>query len=153
MKDLLFENQILVKNIFCSLLNIRRVVILAFFAVCVVMSIKAQSVKIEVSGIRSDKGNIMLMAQGKNSVSGDTKEQIKPVYKMVKATKGIAVIEFKDFSMKEFDLSVFHDENNNYQLDMDEQHKPIEGFIRRHCRLEKDSAEVIKMKLYYPVTE
>jgi uncharacterized protein (DUF2141 family) len=118
-------------------------------AICVLTSslaLNAQKVQVEVSGIRNDKGNILIMAQNKSNA--------KPIYALSKAVKGKLFIEMNNFNKESYDFSVFHDENSNMQLDMNEQHTPIEGYARKSATISnQDSTTVVKMKLYYPVAE
>lgn len=53
---------------------------------------------------------------------------------------------------KVFNLS-FHDENGNWELDMNEQGIPVEGYAREKCKKEADASATVKMKMYYPVND
>ena len=86
-------------------------------AICVLTSslaLNAQKVQVEVSGVRNDKGNILIMAQNKSNA--------KPIYASSKAVKGKVFISMNNFNKESYDFSIFHDENSNMQLDMNEQH-------------------------------
>lgn len=107
-------------------------------------SIMARTIIVKVSNIRGEKGNILVMAQqGKES---------KPVYGMAKAEKGTAVIKLENVEWDEFDLSVFHDENDNWKMDFSEDKKPAEGYAMKSCKLKQDE-ETVSLKLYYPTNE
>lgn len=107
------------------------------------MGVFAQDVTVEVHGIRYAKGNILVMAQ--------KDETSKPVYAMVKAAEGTAVVVLKDVLWEKFTLSLFHDENENMDLDKDEQGRPLEGYAREKCKKESDKPATVKVKLYYPI--
>ena len=49
-------------------------------------------------------------------------------------------------------LSVFHDENENWQMDMLEGKGPAEGYVLKSCEV-KDEEATFKLKLYYPVNQ
>ena len=102
----------------------------------------AQDVKVDIRGIRNDKGSILIMAQaGKDS---------KPIYNQEKANKGNISITLKAIPWKEFTISVFHDENGNWQMDMNEQGMPAEGKKKKNCQLQQDTTTNVKIKLFYP---
>ncbi len=107
-------------------------------------SVMARTIIVNVSNIRGEKGNILVMAQqGKES---------KPVYGMAKAEKGTAVIKLENVEWDEFDLSVFHDENDNWKMDFSEDKKPAEGYAMKSCKPKQDE-ETVSLKLYYPTNE
>ena len=107
-------------------------------------SVMARTIIVNVSNIRGEKGNILVMAQqGKES---------KPVYGMAKAEKGTAVIKLENVEWDEFDLSVFHDENDNWKMDFSEDKKPAEGYAMKSCKPKQDE-ETVSLKLYHPTNE
>ena len=113
-------------------------------AVLTINSLQAQTVTIEIRGIRGDKGQILAMAQGgKDS---------KPVYGMAKPEKGMVMIKLEHVTWDQFEVSVFHDENDNRTMDLNEDKMPIEGYARKSCKLENGEA-TCKLKLYYPVNQ
>ena len=103
----------------------------------------AQEVKVEVRGIRSAKGKIMVMAQPDSNT--------KPVYAMVKAVKDTVTVVLKDVPWKEFQLALYHDENGNWEMDKNEQGMPIEGYAREKVKKAQDASVTVKSKVYYPV--
>jgi uncharacterized protein (DUF2141 family) len=111
----------------------------------------AQTVNVEVLGIRSDKGYIMLMAQAKGP--NLKQDQAKPIMEMKKAINKKVIFELKEMTAKEYTISIFHDENGNYQLDLSEDQRPIEGFARQIYNSEKKAKNGLKMKLYYPISD
>lgn len=123
----------------------KRIVLLAIIAMIVAgSSAWARTVIVKVSNIRGETGAILVMAQ-----SG---KERKPVYGMAKPEKGEAVITLEDIGWEQFDLSVVHDENGNYQMDFTDYKRPAEGFARKHCKVQKEE-ETVKLRLYYPTNE
>ena len=107
-------------------------------------SVMARTIIVKVSHVRGDKGNIMVMAQqGKES---------KPVYGMAKAENGTAIVKLENVEWDEFELSVFHDENDNWKMDFTEDKKPAEGYAMKSCKPKQDE-ETVSLKLYYPTNE
>lgn len=123
----------------------KRLLFIVLTVVCSQVMAIAQDVKVEVRGIRSEKGNIMVMAQhGSES---------KPVYAMVAAVKDTVTVVLKDVPWEEFVVSLFHDENGNWELDMNEKGIPVEGYAREKGKKSEDDPVTIKMKMYYPVKD
>lgn len=104
----------------------------------------ARTIIVKISNIRGDKGNILVMVQ--------TDKESKPVYGKAKPENGEAIIKLENVEWGEFDLSVFHDENDNYKMDFTDDKKPAEGYAMKHCK-PKQEEETIHLKLYYPVNE
>lgn len=105
----------------------------------------AQKITVEVKGVRNDQGNVLVMAQ--------TTPEAEPVYGFGKATKGIVKVDLEKAPGEKFIISVFHDENENWKMDMDEKHMPIEGYGRENCQLKQDTTAVYRLKLFYPVNQ
>jgi len=112
----------------------KRLLFIALGIICYHVVTFAQEVKVEVRGIRSAKGAIMVMAQQDS--------ESKPVYAMATAVP-----------WEKFLISLFHDENGNWELDMNEQGIPVEGYAREKCKKEADASATVKMKMYYPVND
>ena len=107
-------------------------------------TVGARTIIVKVSNIRGEQGTILVMAQsGKES---------KPVYGMAKPEKGEATITLENVEWEQFDLSVFHDENENYKMDFPDDKKPAEGYAMKSCKTRKEE-ETVKLKLYYPSNE
>lgn len=107
-------------------------------------TVGARTIIVKVSNIRGEQGTILVMAQsGKES---------KPVYGMAKPEKGEATITLENVEWEQFDLSVFHDENENYKMDFTDDKKPAEGYAMKNCKTRKEE-ETVKLKLYYPSNE
>lgn len=104
----------------------------------------AQIVHVQVSGVRSDSGKIMVMLTAKDLV--------KPVYGMCDAHKGTVYIDLKEVPSLKFQISIFHDENSNFNLDMDSEGRPVEGFARKEFEFSSSESKPIQLKLnlYYP---
>ena len=103
------------------------------------VSVFAEDFSVSVGNIRNNNGNILVMLQAD--------EKSKPVYGMAKAQKGEVNVMIKDVSGKEVTISVFHDENENWQMDTNEQGMPSEGFAREKYHLKEGNR--CKLKLCY----
>ena len=108
----------------------KRLLFIALGIICYHVVTFAQEVKVEVRGIRSAKGAIMVMAQQDS--------ESKPVYAMATAVKDTVTVVLKDVPWEKFLISLFHDENGNWELDMNEQGIPVEGYAREKCKKEAD---------------
>lgn len=108
------------------------------------MPVLSQTITVKISNIRGEKGQILVMAQAG--------EESKPVYGMSKPEKGIAIVRLKNVTWEKFDISIFHDENGNWKLDMNEENMPKEGYARKTCKASKEE-EMIELKIYYPENE
>lgn len=106
--------------------------------------VEARTVIVEISNVRGDQGAVLVMAKAG--------EDVEPVYGMAKPEKGKAVIRLENVSWEKFDLSVFHDENENWRLDMTDGKGPAEGCAMKSCAFKGEEA-TFKLKLYYPVHE
>ena len=104
----------------------------------------ARTIIVKVSNIRGEKGNILVMAQAG--------KETKPVYSMAKPENGEAIIKLENVEWDQFDLSVFHDENDNHQMDFTDDKKPAEGYSMKTCKAQQEE-ETFNLKLYYPVNE
>lgn len=122
----------------------KRLILVVLVALGVQFTGYAQRVKVEVRGIRNAKGGIMVMAQ--------VDEKSKPIYGMVNASKGSVTVVLENVPSKTFLLSVFHDEDGDWKMAMDDQGRPTEGYARENCRL-KEGGEDVKVKLYYPTND
>lgn len=121
---------------------------IVFFIVGIAASLViavAQKVTVEVKGVRNDKGNVLVMAQ--------TTPEAEPVYGFGKAAKGTVKVDLEKAPGEKFIISVFHDENENWKMDMDEKHMPAEGYARESYQLKQDTTAVYKLKLFYPVNQ
>lgn len=123
----------------------KRLLLIALGIVCCQVIVFAQEVKVEIRGIRSAKGNIMVMAQADS--------ESKPVYAMVPAVKDTVTVTLKDIPWKEFLVSLYHDEDANWELDMNDKGIPVEGYAREKFKKEQDAPATVKVKIYYPVNE
>ena len=85
-------------------------------------------------------------------VMAQSGKDTKPVYGMAKSEKGKVTIRLENVDWEKFDLSVFHDENENWQMDMLEGKGPAEGYVLKSCEV-KDEEATFKLKLYYPVNQ
>lgn len=140
---------------------------LLILLVCLLTStLVGQNLNIKVSSVRNDKGNVLLMVSRtanrceNDSIASSTgKEFLKPIVRLHKSCHGsvnfvIPMDELKKLHSDKFVISVFHDENGNYKLDMNDQQRPIEGFIRRIYSVKSwDDNLTVQLNLYYPISE
>lgn len=106
------------------------------------MGVQAQThdVEVKIKGIRSETGNILIMAL--------TDKESQPIYSSAKAKRGQVTITLKGLTDEKYMLSAFHDENSNWELDMDEQKRPLEGVAQSYYQFEPGKTGC-KMTLYY----
>ena len=100
----------------------------------------AQSLEITIPNVRSDKGSILVMTV----VTGAE----KPVYGKADAKQGMVVVLLEGIDADTAEVSLFHDENGNFQMDMGDR-GPTEGYATRKCKLQEEKTGV-KMNLFYP---
>lgn len=109
---------------------------------CFSMNVCAQkTITVEVKGIRSNQGNILVMAKSDGSD--------QPAFGMAKAQKGTVSIVLNAIEGEKADVSIFHDENSNRQLDKDATGKPAEGCAVKSVSLKEEHTQC-KVSLYYP---
>lgn len=120
----------------------RRTYIITGMLLCLALSLKGQThdVEVKIKGIRSETGNILIMAL--------TDKESQPIYGSAKAKRGQVTITLKGLTNEKYMLSAFHDENSNWELDMDEQKRPLEGVAQSYYQLEPGKTGC-KMTLYY----
>lgn len=98
------------------------------------LTANAQSLEIEVANIRNDKGSVLLMIR--------TDDGAAPIYRMEPARTAGVTFRVDSLTAQHAEISLFHDENGNYELDKDEQGMPREGFGGKKCKLRKPVASV-----------
>lgn len=103
----------------------------------------AKTLEITVEDVRSDKGQILVMA----SVAG----QEQPVYGKADAKKGSVVVTLTGLEADAVELSLFHDEDGDFKMKMGDR-GPLEGYAAKKCKLPAD-ANAAKLRLYYPAAE
>lgn len=104
----------------------------------------ARTVIVEITQVRNDQGNVLVMAQaGKDT---------EPIYGMAKARKGQLTIRLESVVWEKFDLSIIHDENENWWMDLRDGEGPAEGYALKSC-VTKGEETTIKVRLYYPFNE
>lgn len=102
----------------------------------------ARTILVKIGNVRGNSGTILVMAQGgKDS---------QPIYGKAVPANGEATVRLENVEWADFDISVFHDENNNLQMDVDEDHKPTEGYVMKSCKPRQEE-ETYTLKMYYPV--
>lgn len=101
---------------------------------------QSRSIQVEVKGVRNANGKILVMAQ--------LDEASKPVYGLAEARKGSVSVTLENMSDEKYLISVFHDENGNWQLDMNEKGIPVEGMARDYYRYSSGEKPCV-LRLYY----
>lgn len=102
------------------------------------------SLKVKVTGIRSDKGRIMVAA-------GDYNHPETMAYGMTQAKLGSVECILHDKFEPESNIYAFHDENGNFNLDKDTEGKPVESCFAGIT--EADDNGVITIPLTDPEAE
>ncbi|NLI35127.1 MAG: DUF2141 domain-containing protein [Bacteroidales bacterium] len=141
-------------------------ILLILFVGFLASTLMGQNLNIKVSKVRNDKGHVLLMIskavnghENDSIVSSTDKDALKPIMRLQKACNGsvnfvIPMDELKKMHSNKFIISVFHDENGNYKLDMNDQQRPIEGFIRRTYSVKQwENNETAQLNLYYPISD
>ena len=122
--------------------------LMAVIAIACMTLANAKNVVVKLQGVKDQNGKIMLMAERKVKDSEKTKS--KPILMMCNAEKGEVDVTLANVTDGEYLISVFHDENGNRKMDMDEQGRPLEGYARKAVVIDSKTSEV-KMKMYYPL--
>ena len=88
----------------------KRLIIVLFAIASLAATAEAQSnITLKVKGVRSNNGMIMVM--------GETGKENPPVYAMVKAQKGDVTVVLSNVKGEKVNISLFHDENGDSQLE------------------------------------
>ena len=106
-------------------------------------AVTARTLEITVEDVRSDKGQILVMA----SVAG----QEQPVYGKADTKKGSVVVTLTGLEADAVEVSLFHDEDGDFKMKMGDR-GPLEGYAAKKCKLTAD-ANAAKLRLYYPAAE
>lgn len=98
----------------------RSVLVGVFLFCCSAIIAQEANLKLEVKGIKEAKGCIMLMIK-------DRANKDKVIYEKVDVVNNEDIIcHIEHVPVGRVDISVFHDVNGNYKLDVNEQNIPIE---------------------------
>lgn len=115
----------------------------AFLALFASVYVGAQTadVTVTVENIKDAKGKIMLAA-------GDKSKPQAMIGEMVSVTAaGYIVCVLKNVPVGKTNLYVYHDLNDNFQLDMDENQIPVEPCNKKEKVTIKEGENKIKIKL------
>lgn len=124
----------------------KRLLIVLFAIASLAATAEAQSnITLKVKGVRSDNGMIMVM--------GETGKENPPVYAMVKAQKGDVTVELSNVKGEKVNISLFHDENGDSQLERNAFGQPTEGYALKTVKLEEGKEAACEMTVYYPSSE
>ncbi len=94
-------------------------------SLCLAGSIAAQTLTVEISGIKNDQGKILLQLFDSNENYQSNKAYSA---NMIKAKQGIVSISFNNLSAGEYAIRYFHDENDNGELETNLFGMPVEGY-------------------------
>lgn len=103
----------------------------------------AKTLEITVEDLRSDKGQILVMA----AAAG----QEQPVHGKADAKKGSVVVTLTGLEADTVEVSLFHDEDGDFKMKTGSR-GPQEGYAARKCKLPADT-NAAKLRLYYPAPE
>ncbi len=88
-------------------------------------SIAAQTLTVEITGIKNDQGKILLQLFDSNENYQSNKAYSA---NMIKAKKGVVSVTFNNLVAGEYAIRYFHDENDNGQLETNLFGMPVEGY-------------------------
>ena len=103
----------------------------------------AKTLEITVEDVRSDKGQILVMA----AAAG----QERPIYGKADAKKGSVVVTLTGLEADTVEVSLFHDEDGDFKMKTGSR-GPQEGYAARKCKLPADT-NAAKLRLCYPTPE
>ena len=98
----------------------------------------AKTLEITVEDVRSDKGQILVMA----AAAG----QEQPVYGKADAKKGSVIVTLTGLEADTVEVSLFHDEDGDFKMKTGSR-GPQEGYAARKCKLPADT-NAAKLRLY-----
>lgn len=144
---LLFFDYIVYKiNRFTNLRQriMKKLVLSAIMAICAMSAAKAQNMKVVVTGIRNNTGKILIQIQN------DKQENVGQ--QMCDAKKDSCTFLFQNVGTGNLKISLFHDENMNYNIEKDEKGIPTEGFAIKSVKINGKSEDtaVENLRMYYP---
>jgi uncharacterized protein (DUF2141 family) len=88
-------------------------------------SIAAQTLTVEITGIKNDQGKILLqLFNSKENYQNNTAYSAN----MIKAKQGIVTVTFDNLEAGEYAIRYFHDENDNGKLEQNLFGMPVEGY-------------------------
>lgn len=111
---------------------------------CQLVVYAEEEILVLVTQVRNAEGNILVMIQT------DGNEQ--SFYGLSEAQRGTVSVVVKGIFDRPFLISVFHDENGDWRIDMDEQGRPVEGFARKSLKAFPEDGKS-SLKLFYPSSE
>ena len=103
----------------------------------------AKTLEITVEDVRSDKGQILVMA----AAAG----QERPIYGKADAKKDSVVVTLTGLEADTVEVSLFHDEDGDFKMKTGGR-GPQEGYAARKCKLPADT-NAAKLRLCYPAPE
>lgn len=121
----------------------KKLMLSALMAICAMNAVEAQSMKVVVTGIRNNTGKILIQIQN------DKQENVGQ--QMCDAKKDSCTFMFQNVGAGNLKISLFHDENINYNIDKDEKGIPTEGFAIKSIKINGKSEDTVveNLKMYY----
>lgn len=122
----------------------KKLMLSALMAICTMSAAEAQNMKVVITGIRNDTGKILIQVQN------DKQENVGQ--QMCDAKKDSCTFMFQNVGIGNLKISLFHDENTNYNIDKDEKGIPTEGFAIKSVKINGKSEDTVveNLKMYYP---
>ncbi len=119
-------------------------ILLALAAVAIGFTATAKELVVSVRNVRSSEGQILTMLR----IPG----QDQPLYQKTPARAGEVTVRFGEVAGEQAAVWIIHDENGNYQMDMQENGGPAEGYARQECSLTGER-NTVGIDLTYPPVE
>ena len=121
--------------------TLKMIVLFAALGLSVSLYGQSADVTVVVKGVREAKGKVMVAA-------GDKAKPQEMIGEMVAVTStGDVVCVLKNVPVGKTNIYVYQDLNENFQLDMDEQHIPIEPCNTKEKVTIKDGENKFEIKL------
>lgn len=117
--------------------------LLLFAFLSAAYGLQAGPLHLTVTGIRSDKGNILVMARAEG--------REEPLYALVPAARGSVEVLLEGIDSGTVEIRLFHDEDGDNRLKMG-QRGPEEGYATKRSKLGSDH-NAVRLSLYYPLPE
>ena len=122
----------------------KKLMLSALMAICSMSAAEAQNMKVVVTGIKNTTGKVLIQVQ--NNKQENVGQQ------MCDAKKDSCTFMFLNVGTGNLKISLFHDENMNYNIDKDEKGIPTEGFAIKSVKINGKSEDTVveNLKMYYP---
>ena len=112
-----------------SFLLISHVVAVVLFSVCAQAGVDTSTLRVTVTNIRSDSGDLAVAIFPKEEAGAFPKDpKVAIATKVVQAQKGETVVEFEGLEPGSYAVSLLHDENRDGKMNFNFVGMPKEGF-------------------------